>query len=56
MFPDLKQAGKKLVPNASTESRQVRKRMFPNARDGKFTKIFWEKSGSREMAFGNADL
>ena len=32
------------------------KRMFPNARDGKFPGFFREKSGSREMAFGNADL
>ena len=32
------------------------KRMFLNARDGKFPRFFREKSGSREMAFGNADL
>ena len=28
----------------------------PNARDGKFPRFFGEKTGSREMAFGNADL
>ena len=32
------------------------KRLFPNARDGKFLGFFQEKSFSREMAFGNADL
>ena len=32
------------------------KRMFPKARHGKFPGFFWEKSGSREMAFGSANL
>ena len=32
------------------------KRMFLNARDGKFPGFFPEKSSSQEMAFGNADL
>ena len=35
---------------------RTRKRMFPNAWDGKFPRFFREKSGSRKMAFGNADL
>ena len=30
--------------------------MFPNARDREFPEFFGEISGSREMAFGNADL
>ena len=30
--------------------------MFPNARDATFPGIYGEKSGSRKMAFGNADL
>ena len=30
--------------------------MFPNAWDGKFPGFLGEISGSREMAFGNADL
>ena len=32
------------------------KRIFLNAREGKFPRFFREKSGSREMAFRNADL
>ena len=44
---------------ASTEWRdwdRTGKGIFLNARDGKFLGFLREKSGSREMAFGNADL
>ena len=30
--------------------------MFLNAQDGKFPRFFQENSGSREMAFGNANI
>ena len=36
--------------------RQERKWLVLSAQDGKFPGFFWEKSGFREMAFGNADL
>ena len=55
MFPDVKRDREA----ASPECRYwvgTGKRMFPNARDGKFHRFFSEKSGSGEMAFGNADL
>ena len=55
MFPDLKRDRE----TASPECRYwagTGKRMFPNARDREFPKFFREISGSREIAFGNADL
>ena len=55
MLPDLKQAGKKPILNAGTKSGPGTW-MFPNARDGKFLRFFWEISGSQEVPFGNADL
>ena len=51
MLPDLKQAGKKPVPNTGTKFGPGRKRMFRNARDMKFPGYFWEISGSQEMPF-----
>ena len=36
--------------------RQDGKWLVSSAQDGKFPRFFWEKSFSREMVFGNADL
>ena len=51
MFPDLKRDWEAASPECRYRV-GTWKRMFPNARDGKFPRFFWEKSGSREMALG----
>ena len=53
-IPDLKQAGKKPVPNAGTMS--DREEDVPECSGQEISRIFSEKNKTREMAFGNAYL